>query len=198
MKRTLLTSLALAAVLVACGGADDSASTGGGGAGGGVFSATMADETSTPANGSKVVVIWSVSSGSPDYAYSFGQGGQNGGQVSIAFPSVPPPEALNRENLGVGLIALVDANLDIPAGKLSGKIDARAIRAISADHAIIYRGKNEPYTRGGWDASFPSGFACGKCVPKPADATTPFDSFVIEDCAKVVLKPAGSRICNWT
>jgi hypothetical protein len=193
----LLASLLVGATVVACSGGSGStpAGPGGGVSGDGVFSVVSTDQSSAT-SGSKVVVVWTVSSGSPDYLYSVGNGAISGSQVSVTFGSDPPAEALNRGILGIGLIALVDENLAVSGGKVA--LDEKALRAVSADHAIIFRASDAPYTRSGWDTTFPKGFACAKCVPKEPNSSTPFDSFAVEDCSKVILKPAGSRICNWT
>lgn len=197
MKRAFFSSLGFVALLVACSGGGGTAGTNLGqdpGASGG-FSVRATDTASAPA-GSKVVVLWSVSSGSPDYLYAFGSGTLNGSQVSISFPSSPPEEALNGGVLGIGLLAVIDG--DLPEGRVQD-FDESKVRALSAHHAVVYRANaSGSLLETGWDASFPVGFACGRCVPKEPDSESPFDSFAVEDCSKIELEPAGARVCNWT
>src|SRR5688572_17150544 len=62
----------------------------------------------------RVVVVWGVSSGTPDYGYVFGEGvlDRNAGTFRVQFDGPPPAAALNAGVLGVGLVvATTDQSL---------------------------------------------------------------------------------------
>jgi hypothetical protein len=197
MKNILICSSAFLFLgIVACGGGTSSTTTSGGtSGGGGSFSGSAQTDSPAPPSGSKVVVVWSVSSGSPDYSYAFGSGSVNGAGASFSFASNPPSDALNAGKLGVGLLAVVDSSIGLPEGKL-GDTALDNVLALSADYAIIFRASTDTVRKDGWDSAFPQGYACGKCVPSDAG----FDSFVAVDCSQIRLVPASSkpRVCNWT
>jgi hypothetical protein len=124
-----------------------------------------------PAN-ARVLVIWEVSSGSPDYAYVWGEGTvHSNGTFSIVFAENPPAAALNNGQLGVGLLVLTtDQNID--EGQLPDTFDAQALLGISEDHAVIFT-KN---LTGAAAADWPGRFA-GYGVGEVERSTTTFDSF---------------------
>src|SRR5690349_12176185 len=65
---------------------------------GGPFTATgtvvATGGATVPATG-HVMAMWTVSSGSPDYIYKFGDGTATGATHTLSFPSLPPTAALN-------------------------------------------------------------------------------------------------------
>jgi hypothetical protein len=136
-----------------------------------------------------------VSSGSPDYSYIFGAGSVQGAQASLSFASTPPADALNAAKLGVGAIVVVDANTNLPDGKVNGDLPFTAIAA-APDHVVVYRTTTEGLLENGWDKDFPQGFACGQCVHHDSG----FDSFAVVDCSSVKLVPFSKslKFCNWT
>lgn len=142
--------------------------------------------------GAKAIVVWTVSTGR-DYSYAFGSGTTSGKQVFVSFSSPPPAEALNSGTLGVGLVAIVDASANVPEGEVSDDLLEGAGVQVSTQHAIIYRASESSVTGEGWDAAFPQGYSCGRCVK----ATEGFDSYAVEDCSNVTLQ-AGDDFCNWT
>jgi hypothetical protein len=184
------------------GAADSSASVTGDASGspdgaspsGGSFSLTAKASPAPPA-GSKAIVIWTVSSGSPDYSYAFGGGTTTGSDVFVTFSSDPPAEALNAGALGVGIPALVDAAANVPEGKLP-KEQLQGITYAAPNHAIIFRSGTETVLKNGWDASFPQGFACGACERHDAG----FDAYTKVDCGAIELVPYTPDLdfCNWT
>lgn len=220
----LLTLLPIAVVLVAAcggdevdlggggqqsGGAADAGATstgtnaGGDGAtstpkvpnpGGGVFDFEATASTAA-ADGAKAVVVWTVSSGSPDYTYAFGGGTTAGTQVFVSFSASPPADALNAGKIGVGLVGVVDASSTLAEGKLT-KADLDTIQLVSANHAVIYRATSEVLMKNGWDGAFPKdSYACGRCVRKDEG----FDAFEPVDCSEVTVEPmATADMCNWT
>src|SRR5688500_12558030 len=116
-----------------------------------------------PPNGTKVVVLWSVFSGSPDYLYSYGTGQTTGVDVFVTLGGPPPAEALNGAKLGIGLVATLNDGADLPDGKVINDWET-VVRAITPMHAVIYRTATAQLTSKGWDLAFPQGYACGKCI----------------------------------
>jgi len=192
-------ALALAAPLAACSqdrsvGNEGGAGGGGGGAnapdthGGGPLAANPGK--TVPAH-AQVEVIWSVSSGSPDYAYAFGSGEASGGTYTVSLPDPPPAEALNSYgtgfgDIGVGIIVLLPDGTSVPAGKVSdatmNDIETKAIGG-SAGYAIIYKGAGA--SKLSWSSLFPDGYSCAKGVPaKPGET---FDTLEPVDCSEVVI-----------
>ena len=203
-------TLVAASIVVACGSggtgpgpssSSSSSSSSGGGGGPTSVSASAKAEGGTPASGSDVIAVWSVSTGSPDYLFVFGRGKVNGDSVTLDITTSPPAEALNK-SLGIAVLIVVPPGTSLPDGKLSPD-QAEALEnvasSISARHAIIYRADQAQVTRAGWENAFPQGYACGECVPHPEDAG-PFDSFKTTDCSAIRLQPMSSKtdICNWT
>jgi len=146
----------------------------------------------------RLIGVWTVSSGTPDYAYVFGEGTINRqtGTFRIVFDAPPPAEALNNGALGVGfLVATTDQSVkngDIIGAALNGFI------GITAQHAVIFVG-NLPVALQfrGWAADFESGYGAGVGVPVPGD----FDKFapVSRSSLQLILDDlANIQIVNWT
>ncbi len=177
-------------------GSNDSGKTNNGNtnADGGKLSFT-ASALPAPPPGSKAIVLWPVSSGSPDYTYAFGAGSSSGTDVYVTFTTDPPLEALNSGKLGVGIVGLVDASVDIPEGKLA-KGAIKSFTYFAPDHAVIFRNTTESAVSTGWDMSFPQGFSCGVCERHDSG----FDSFTKVDCSEIKLAPTTTKLdfCNWT
>jgi hypothetical protein len=145
----------------------------------------------------KVVVIWDVSSGSPDYTYKFGEGASTGARYLVSPTTEPPKEAINSYGIGIGFLTLVPEGTTIPDGKVN--LDTLSILGISKQHAIIWRAA-DANTAGGvmWGADFPAGYSCGACVAAPEGEV--FDSYEPVDCSKVAIDIGESDggFCNWT
>ncbi|MCC6903958.1 MAG: hypothetical protein IT377_33630 [Polyangiaceae bacterium] len=143
----------------------------------------------------KVAVAWIVSSGSPDYTYSFGGGEFDGTKFVVSFDGTPPLEAVNSYGVGVGLLVLLAPGTAArPTGKFDfDEIDG-AITAISAQHAIIWKDASKEGLD--WSAPLPAGFSCGKCAPGAPGSS--FDSYVQTDCSTLELVPGSTSKCNWT
>jgi hypothetical protein len=157
---------------------------------GGAFSVTGIVGTGAPANG-LTVVLWVVSSGSPDYIYKFGQGTSTGAQFIASFSTVPPPAAINSYGIGVGIVAVLPPGTVIPA---DGMVDEMVIdgAGYTTDHAIIY--KTATATNLSWTTNFPVGYSCGRCVR----ASSGFDSFEVTTCSTVEVDMTPTDVCNWT
>jgi hypothetical protein len=143
---------------------------------------------------SKVVVLWGVSSGSPDYTYKFGEGTATGAQYVVSLGEDPPAEAINRYGIGIGLLVLVDAQQTIPEGKLDdATIDT--FLGLSRRHAVIWRADDAQDLD--WSGAFPRGYSCGRCVDAPEGEI--FDSFEPVACTGIEIQVGEiDGVCNWT
>jgi hypothetical protein len=197
--------------LAACGGDDDGAGVAGASTSALSFTTKL---SSAPSESSEVLVLWSVSSGSPDYLYEWGRASVRGSSVSFALHNRPPADALNDYGLGVGLLLLAPSSVDVPEGKLTEDDAALLDKLTGADdrHAIIYVDHDranavldaEPPDAGDagrdhWLFDFPNGYSCGEGREHPADET--FDYYVPVDCSAVKIEikdPKTFEFPNWT
>jgi hypothetical protein len=147
--------------------------------------------------GAKAVVVWSISSGSPDYAFKYGEGSSSGSKFTVTLSADPPAEAINSYGVGVGVVALVPASATVPEGKVTG--EQLELLGLSASYAVIWKAEAASGVNG-WMKTFPSGFACGRCVPAPSGES--FDSFTQVDCSQVQIDAPSDlntlHSCNWT
>ncbi|MBS2020333.1 MAG: hypothetical protein JST00_46175 [Deltaproteobacteria bacterium] len=194
-------ALSILLALVACSSGSgevpstSSSSSGSSSGGTGGLKAVVTSEAPAPPAGSKVALLWEVSAGSPDYIYAQSAGSLQASQVSLDA-ATPPAEALNGGKLGVAYVTVLDAAATTTDGKIDNDTFKSRALAISPDHAVIYRASTESAVKNGWDADFPQGYSCGKCVR----AETGFDKFVPVSCSEVRLVPmsAKPKVCNWT
>lgn len=202
MTNRILCAAFVATLVAACSsGSGTVPSTSGGSSGGGTtggnnLSAVATSEAPAPPSGAKVALLWQVSSGSPDYMYSQAAGATQNDKATLALSTTPPAEALNAGKIGIAFVTVFDAATTPPDGKIDSKTFEGTMLSISPDYAVIYRATTETVLKNGWDASFPQGYACGKCVR----AETGFDTYVVVDCSEIRLVPASSKpkVCNWT
>ena len=147
------------------------------------ISGTIQNNTgaSIPAN-ARVLVVWAVSTGSPDYAYIFGEGTVTAeGTFQLTFPGDPPAAAMNSFGLGVGLLFLTtDQNLK--QGIFPQNTSPAGILGISEDYSVIFR-KNLDPSVAAWPSAFPERYAVG-LVQR---STTGFDSFTVTSSNSVVI-----------
>jgi hypothetical protein len=148
----------------------------------------------------EVIVVWPVSSTSPDHATKYGDGTTSGSSYLFSLVDAPPPAlALNDygagRRLGVGFVALVPTGTDFPDGVLDPEAELTIIGV--SPTPIIWR---EGEMGGGlsWTNEFEEGaYQCGRCLP--ADEGETFDRIEPIDCAEVVIDtPAADLECNWT
>lgn len=145
-----------------------------------------------PATG-VTVVLWQVTSGSPDYTWKYGMGSSSGTMFMVTLDMVPPPEAINSYGVGVGIVGLLPAGTSIPDGMVTNSQLANA--SFSDRYAIIYKAPNANATLVPWIAPFPDGLSCGVCV----DQASGFDTFQpLSSCTNVEIIQGAQMVCNWT
>ncbi len=146
-------------------------------------------------NGSLVVVIWSVTTGSPDYTYKFGEGVSSGNSFTVSFSQAPPVEALNAMDLGVSVVLTFPPNTIIADGVIDNALLDSSTGA-SPDNAIIFRKDGTLNVQ--WADNFSIGtYQCGQC----SRANAGFDSWKLEDCVNIVIDVgalSSHDFCNWT
>ena len=146
-----------------------------------------------PAN-ARVVVLWTVSFGSPDYSFVFGTGTVSpGGQFSITFDGPPPAAALNNGTLGVGLV-LLTSDQSLTEGQLPSNYSFPGLLGFSEDHSIIYRSGT---TGIDWANGFPADYSVGEVQR----SNVGFDSFMpvgLDDLRVVVDVIQNLNPPNWT
>jgi hypothetical protein len=189
--RTAVAASLVAAMVIACG-------DGGGPGDGFVVTGTIQNNTGAPipAN-TRLVVLWQVTSGTPDYSYIFGSGtvDPDAGTFRIQLDQAPPAQALNAGNLGVGLI-VATTNQTLENG---GTIDAATLAEVvgaAGRYGIIYTGSNEVQNPE-WATQFDTGYGVGVGV----DVVGDFDQFAPASPSSVVLTIDALEnidFVNWT
>lgn len=148
----------------------------------------------------RLVVVWTVSSGSPDYSYVFGAGEIDGttGALHVRFDGPPPAEALNHDALGVGFIVATTDQSMKDGDVLTGSAAPVGVVGITGQHAVIFV-KSHPDTlpMPAWTADFETGYGLGVGVKVPGN----FDKFVPVSPSSALLiidALANIEIVNWT
>lgn len=160
-----------------------------------VSGSIVGDLPNTPV---KVVVLWSAMTPMGDGLYKFGEGTVSETEFSATIPGPLPPEALIGGELGVGFVALVPMDLDVPEGPVIADIEPQILGAATRD-AVIWRPDADMLPGISWADAFPVGYACGDCVP-PMDMMG-FDEFVVGACDDLMLFVPLDEMtpqCNWT
>lgn len=176
------------------GGAGEGGAGGGGQGGSGQGGSASASDSLdvngklTPGAGKSVppaadvIIGWSVSSGSPDYIYSFGSGSSTDVPFQVSLDKKPPTEALNAGKVGIGIVILYPAGMMPPEGKLTEATLNQGIGA-AGEYAIIY--KEQGVAGQGWISKFPEGYSCGKGAPPEPGSN--FESFAPVDCSEITI-----------
>lgn len=151
--------------------------------------------TTVPAN-ARVLVLWGVSAGTPDYSYVFGSGtvGANGA-FTITFNANPPTAALNLNQVGVGLVILT-TDPSLVEGQLPAGYAFPGLLGMSEDHSIIFTQNLSAELSSEWFGRF-NGYGLGEVER----STTTFDSFrsVARDALRLIVDDrANLRGPNWT
>ena len=135
-----------------------------------VVSGTIQNNTQAPIpTHARVLVVWVVSSGSPDYSYVLGEGSLDPGSVtfSIAFNQPPPLEALNDSALGVGII-MVTTNQSIGNGDDISAVPETELIGAAGQYAVIYvRNPQQAAQHCDWAGDFETGYGVGIGVKVP-------------------------------
>jgi hypothetical protein len=152
-----------------------------------------------PAAANEVVVLWQVTSGSPDYLYIYGRASSGATSYVLSLGMDPPPEAVNSYGGAVGFVALAEQAAMLPSGRI-GDAALAQVRGLSARHAVVWKGASAPSGILPWADGFAAGYSCGRCVDVPGT----FDRFEPVECSNIPVEiPASGDIedldiCNWT
>ena len=154
------------------------------------------------AAGRTAVLLWEVSSGSPDYLYKFGEGTVANGRFSIVLPGDPLDEAINSFGIGVAIVVVLPAGITLADGRLAIKaFNADTMAGVSARYSVIWRAQTldfpSPPPANFWPLSFPVGYACGACTLKPDGGS--FEGFAPTSCDQIhITTYSQGTMCNWT
>jgi hypothetical protein len=163
-----------------------------------VVSGTIQNNTGAPIpSNTRVLVAWTVTSGSPDYSYVFGEGTFDpaAGTFEIELDQSPPAAALNTGQLGVGVV-FATTNQAVAAGVQVGDTLLAGLVGVAGRYGIIYLG-DPPAASPDWATEFPSGYSVGVGV----DVEDDFDRFEPASASSVVLiidDLANIDIVDWT
>jgi hypothetical protein len=164
-------------------------------------SGTIQNNTQTPIpENARLVVVWVVSYGSPDYSYVFGEGTIDpaGGSFEISMSDPPPAAALNNGLLGVGVL-FVTVNAGLSTGDDIEDYPEADFIGAAGEYGIIYvRGNpSDAVQVREWAEDFESGYGVGVGMEVPGD----FDKFVPTRRSGVVLTIDdidNISFVNWT
>lgn len=164
-----------------------------------VVSGTIQNNTQAPIPpDARLVVVWVVSSGSPDYTYVFGQGTLSpGGTFRIQLAQSPPVQALNNGALGVGIIVATTSQSLQNGDDISSIPETELIGAAGRYGIIFVTTPQDAAQYRDWAAEFDSGFGVGVGVEVPGD----FDRFEPVPPSGVVLTIDDLQnidFVNWT
>jgi hypothetical protein len=122
--------------------------------------------------GARVLVAWTVSDTASDYSYVFGEGTIQGSRFQVTLRQVPPAEALNAGQLGVGVVFLT-TNTDVQDGDHLEDVvlDPAELIGATARFAVIYKA-TDVVDQVDWEDAFPLGFSAGVGVDRVG-----FDAF---------------------
>jgi len=152
-------------------------------------------EGATVPETSKTIVVWSVLSDAPTQGYKFGAGTADAETFVIGLEEDPPENAISEDGIGVGFMALVADDADVPDGEFTA--ETATLLGISPKHAIIY--KSPDATGLAWSTDFAEGYSCGECVA--ATGEEDFDTFTQADCADTTIEVSETApaldVCKW-
>jgi hypothetical protein len=151
--------------------------------------------------GARLVVVWGVSSGSPDYSYVWGEGviDRMTGTLHVRFEGPPPAEALNNGMLGVGLVVATTDQSMKDGDTLTSHYPLTSIIGLTPQHAVIFvNGHPDTLQVPTWARAFDTGYSVGVGVKVPGSV---FDKFVPVSPSSAILiidALANLEIVNWT
>lgn len=148
----------------------------------------------------RLLVVWVVTAGSPDYTYVFGEGElkDGGAGFRVELAEAPPSAATNNDQLGVGLV-LLTSNQEIQPGDDVASLAPEEILGLAGWHAIVYINGDPAAVASAvsWAGAFTTGYGVGSGVEVQND----FDRFeplgagavqlIVDDLANI-------PIVNWT
>lgn len=150
-----------------------------------------------PAN-ARVLAVWGVSSGQPDYAYVFGEGTVDPatGGFSITFEQTPPAAALNAGELGIATLVLTtDASL--AQGRMTTPFADGSILGATGRHAVIFLAVQPREATVDWSRRFTSGYGVGRGIDLPG-AFDGFEPMRIDAVELIVDAIENIDVVNWT
>ena len=163
-----------------------------------ISAVTSTADGSAPPTSGDTIVVWTISSGSPDYEYVAGRGSLTSTGFEIGLPSTMPAEGVNSYGVGVGIVVAFEAGAALEDGHVSSgfAFDSAGVIGATPNYAIIYVA---PDASGApeWAGEFPTGFSCGVGV----EGSGSFDSFEPVSCDLVELRIGDLRtfdFVNWT
>jgi len=156
-------------------------------------------QSPVPAN-ARLLVVWVVSSGSPDYTYVFGEGtiDRDAGTFEVRITDPPPTAALNDARLGVGVIVLT-TNATVSTGDDMDAVPQADFVGAAGRHGVIYIAGDpaDAAQSRAWALDFTHGYGVGVGVSVPGD----FDKFAPTNASGVVLVVddwENIEFVNWT
>jgi hypothetical protein len=146
-------------------------------------------EVADSSQNASAIGLFFVSSATPVYVYKLGDGSSVLNQFDISFETVPPPEALNSDGIGIAQIGLLPGIATVP----DGIVDESGLRLIglTSEHAVIF--KSAGAVGPAWTQQFPEGYSCAQCVRDPVA----LDTFEPTLCALVVAERVFPDPCAW-
>lgn len=122
--------------------------------------------------GVRVIGVWFVASGTPDYEFIFGEGSIDPSRTSfsLTFDRNPPSEALNDDGLGVGYITLVNDSSLHQGDRLPADFKPEeSIVGGSERYVVIYVRDKQVAHGFPWVSSFESGYSVGLVTEEPEE-----------------------------
>lgn len=145
----------------------------------------------------QTIVVWSVVADAPTKGYKYGAGTSTAESFIVSLEDAEPPAAaISESGIGVGFMALVATDADVPEGEFNAS--EAELLGISPQHAVIY--KSADATGLDWSADFDEGYSCGACVTGEDDAP---DTFTTADCADATIEVSAPdsapalNVCAW-
>ncbi|MFT5355973.1 MAG: hypothetical protein ACI9KE_003194 [Polyangiales bacterium] len=157
---------------------------------------TRTDDGSQPPTSGDAVILWTISSGSPDYEYIAGRGSLTSTGFEVTLPASMPAEALNSYGIGVGIVLAFDTGMALEDGRVPDTFEESTVIGATPNYAIIYVAPDAGEGPD-WANDFPTGFSCGVGV----EGTGTFDSFEPVRCDLVELQIGDVEsfdFVNWT
>lgn len=153
--------------------------------------------------GARLIAVWSVASGSPDYSYIFGEGSvdRTTNRFTITFDKQLPREALNSTGNGVGLgvgVLILTTDPTLCEGRLPADFKPElTVIGAAGQYGLIYLDRDPAPDLVDWAERFPRGYAAGRGIDLPGvfDGFEPIASSAVE---LVVDKLENITFVNWT